>query len=83
MEYLRKKQLLHRDLKPENLILDADGTNPSNLGYLCLADFGISSKADYQECFPGGTPAYMSPEVLYGKQAQFESDYYALGVILY
>lgn len=65
------KAIIHRDLKPENLILDSDSKNISNSGYLCLADFGISSKIDSYETFPGGTPAYMSPEVLLGKQAGF------------
>jgi serum/glucocorticoid-regulated kinase 2 len=30
-----------------------------------------------------GTPVYMAPEILFKKEYSYESDFYALGVIVY
>jgi len=70
--------LLHRDLKPANIMLDGRGR-------VRITDFGLASLAG--EVHGGdvraGTPAYMAPEQLEGKEVTFKSDIYALGLVLY
>ncbi len=70
--------LLHRDLKPANILLDGRGR-------VRIADFGLASIAG--EVRDGeiraGTPAYMAPEQLAGREVTIKSDIYALGLVLY
>jgi hypothetical protein len=73
-----ERGVLHRDLKPDNIMLDGRGK-------VRITDFGLSGLA---ESFGGdevrsGTPAYMSPEQLAGREVTAASDIYALGLLLY
>ena len=77
LEYLHCNNILHRDIKPENIIIDYTG-------YIKLTDFGISSELVNNKCsLITGTPQYMSPEVLFGDNHSFTSDFYSVGVITY
>lgn len=69
--------VIHRDLKPENLVFEENG-------YLRLTDFGVArkKKANNSE-ETSGTPGYMSPEVICRMNHSYESDYFAIGVIVY
>ena len=77
MEYLHTNKIIHKDIKPENLVFDEKG-------YLKINDFGISKiyrEKNYKE--NGGTPGYISPEVLFGQNHSYTADYFAVGVIGY
>ncbi|HEX7316818.1 MAG TPA: serine/threonine-protein kinase [Pyrinomonadaceae bacterium] len=70
--------VLHRDLKPANVMIDERGD-------VRITDFGIAALADDARGAeaPAGTPAYMSPEQLKGRELTTRSDIYSLGLVLY
>ncbi len=70
--------ILHRDLKPANIIIDSKGKAR-------ITDFGIAGiEADIsKEEVRVGTPAYMSPEQITGKEVTTKSDIYSLGLLVY
>jgi serine/threonine protein kinase/Tfp pilus assembly protein PilF len=75
-----KLGVIHRDLKPSNIMIDREGN-------VRIMDFGIArSLKDKGITGAGimiGTPEYMSPEQVEGKDVDRPSDIYSLGVILY
>ncbi|MGZ5454007.1 MAG: protein kinase domain-containing protein [Candidatus Aminicenantales bacterium] len=72
--------VVHRDLKPSNIMIDRDG-------HVRIMDFGIArslaAKGVTDTHVLVGTPDYMSPEQIEGKDVDPRSDIYALGLVLY
>jgi serine/threonine protein kinase/tetratricopeptide (TPR) repeat protein len=72
--------VIHRDLKPQNIMIDREGGAR-------IMDFGIARSAKAKGLTGAGvmmgTPEYMSPEQVDGREADARSDIYALGVVLY
>lgn len=80
MNHMHSKNICHRDLKLENCLLDEKFN-------LKLTDFGFSCKNEvgtYDMDRILGTDGYMAPEMcLYKQYDGFETDVFALGVILF
>jgi len=72
--------IVHRDLKPNNIMIDDKGNAK-------IMDFGIARSLEVKRITGAGvmigTPEYMSPEQVEGKEVDQRSDIYSLGVILY
>ena len=77
LNYIHKNNVIHRDIKPENLVLD-------DKGYVCITDFGVAKKnMKDNSSETSGTPGYMCPEVINGKNHSFPADFFSIGVIGY
>jgi len=75
------KGVIHRDVKPQNVLVAPDG-RPR------VIDFGLArepgkSKGLTVEGTMMGTPEYMAPEQVEGKQTDRRTDIYSLGVTFY
>lgn len=81
--------VIHRDIKPSNVFL-VDQAAGVRGDFIKVLDFGLAkSRADggapnltgAEEVV--GTAAYLAPEVARGKKADFRSEVYAVGVLMY
>jgi len=79
LEYLHANGVMYRDLKPENLLIDSSG-------HIKLTDFGLSKEGistDGRTSTFCGTPEYLAPEIVEGKQYTMSVDWWSLGTLLY
>ncbi len=79
LAHAHEKGIVHRDVKPGNCIVDGNG-------HLKLMDFGISRRYEGATEAQGtieGSPAYIAPEVIAGKQADGRVDIYSLGAMAF
>jgi len=78
--YAHQHGVVHRDIKPANIMVVANGP-------VKITDFGIARmRASGELTQTGmmlGSPKYMSPEQVIGKRADYRSDIFSLGIILY
>jgi serine/threonine protein kinase len=80
LAYAHEHDIIHRDVKPSNIMVIRDG-------HVKITDFGIarmaSSSVRTQTGMVLGSPKYMSPEQVMGKNIDQRSDIFSLGVMLY
>jgi tetratricopeptide (TPR) repeat protein len=77
-------RIAHGDIKPENIMVTQELT-------VKICDFGLArytgeraaNATTLRESEMAGTPAYMSPELLLGREAGPAADVFAMGVMLY
>jgi len=90
LEAAHLQGVVHRDIKPQNMLILPES------GDLKIMDFGIARVSEVKGRRPGGTeagltsagtvmgtPDYMSPEQAQGGPADFRSDIYSLGIVLF
>ncbi|MGZ5479415.1 MAG: protein kinase domain-containing protein [Candidatus Aminicenantales bacterium] len=72
--------VVHRDLKSSNIMIDREGSAR-------IMDFGIARAAETKGLTDHGamvgTPEYMAPEQVEGKDVDLRADIYSLGIILF
>ncbi len=79
LDYAHEHGIIHRDIKPANLMVQKNGT-------LKVTDFGLAKSPQANLTQAGvllGTPSYMSPEQIQGRDLDGRSDLFSLGVVLY
>jgi serine/threonine-protein kinase len=82
LEYSHNRKVIHRDVKPGNILLSKEGA-------VKVTDFGFSRIINSLSARLTmanrvvGTPLFMAPEMITGKQASFVSDIFSLGIVLY
>ena len=81
LNWLHHKGIIHRDLKSANILLDSAGKCK-------ISDFGLSHvrrrRDESMDGYHGvaGTPSYIAPEVLMGREYGVKADVYSLGVLI-
>lgn len=74
--------IVHRDLKPQNILVNDEGL-------VKVVDFGLAAAISHNDSrLTGsgalmGTPTYMAPEQVQGREVDVRTDIYSLGVIMY
>jgi serine/threonine protein kinase len=78
LDYAFREGIVHRDIKPANIMI-AQGTDVK------ITDFGAAYLRQSQAVQTAvmGSPYYLSPEQIAGRELTHHSDMYALGVVLY
>lgn len=78
LDYASANGVVHRDVKPANIMVSGRSVK--------LLDFGVARVASGQATRAGtvfGTPNYMSPEQVQGRQVDGRADQFSLAVISY
>jgi serine/threonine-protein kinase len=79
LHYAHQMGRVHCDIKPANIMVRSNGE-------VLIADFGIARMMENSTTTTmagAGTPAYMAPEQVLGKNPSPQTDIYALGIVLY
>jgi transcriptional regulator with XRE-family HTH domain/CubicO group peptidase (beta-lactamase class C family) len=84
LSYAHSQSIVHCDIKPDNVMVAADDQ-------VKITDFGIARIVRRDNSLAtmattgmrAGTPAYMAPEQIAGKQTDGRADLYALGAMLF
>ncbi|MFC1886974.1 serine/threonine protein kinase, partial [Thermodesulfobacteriota bacterium] len=81
LEYAHQQEIVHRDVKPDNILIEKHTQRP------ILMDFGLVKVMREEEkggqSAVRGTPLYMPPEQILGRDIDHRADIYSIGVMLF
>ncbi len=86
LDRAHRKGIVHRDLKPANVMLTKTGTKLLDFGLAKLRPAAATEESQPTLTESGellGTPRYMAPEQLEGKEPDARTDIFAFGAVLY
>ncbi|MFZ3065459.1 MAG: protein kinase [Nitrospirota bacterium] len=79
LAYAHNNKVVHRDIKPANIMISREKM-------VKVMDFGVAKIIEdvtRESTSISGTPLYMSPEQIIGKDVDFQSDLYSFGITLF
>ncbi len=87
LDFIHQKSIIHRDVKPDNILFDKQSK-------AYISDFGIVKAMGDAKAGTGntvltsagmvvGTPEYMAPEVILGREYDGRADQYSLAITVY
>jgi hypothetical protein len=76
LSYAHSRGVIHRDVKPQNTFIMANGS-------VKLVDFGLACPHGARSPQGVGTPPYMSPEQVMGKELDGRTDIWSAGVTVF
>lgn len=77
LEYAHDRKIMHRDVKPANMMR-------TKRGLVKLMDFGLAKSTESRNTtIISGTPAFMAPEQMIGRNVDGRTDLFAIGASLY
>lgn len=79
LKYFHDNGIVYRDLKLDNILL-------TTKGHIKIADYGLCKEDMWHKSTTGtfcGTPVFMAPEIIAGKQYDRSVDWWAFGVLLF
>lgn len=80
LDYCHAQGVIHRDIKPHNIMID-------HLNHATLMDFGLVKMLERSGITQSrrivGSPNYMPPEMIQGKDVGTQADLWSLGCVIY
>ncbi|KAM9927493.1 hypothetical protein OXX59_002502 [Metschnikowia pulcherrima] len=79
LKYFHENGIVYRDLKLDNILL-------TTKGHIKIADYGLCKEDMWHKSTTGtfcGTPEFMAPEIIGGKQYDRSVDWWAFGVLMF
>eukprot|EP01127_Copromyxa_protea_P006830 TRINITY_DN1679_c0_g1_i3.p1 TRINITY_DN1679_c0_g1~~TRINITY_DN1679_c0_g1_i3.p1 ORF type:complete len:705 (+),score=180.50 TRINITY_DN1679_c0_g1_i3:165-2117(+) len=73
LAYLHSRGVVHRDVKAGNILVTSEGEAK-------VADFGVSEQLANFNCDIAGSPLWMAPEVIQGRNYDHRCDIWSLGI---